>query len=42
MNSKPAVTREIENILKALKSKHSQGYDEISAEILRVSSPFIS
>jgi len=42
MNSKATMTREVENIIKALKSNNSQGYDEIATEILRVSSPFIS
>jgi hypothetical protein len=42
MNSKPTMTREIENIIQALKSKNSQGYDEICTEMLRVSYRFIS
>jgi len=42
MNSKSITTKEIENIIKPLKSKNSQGYDEISTEILNVSPPFIS
>jgi hypothetical protein len=35
-------TKEIENIIKSLKSKNSCGYDEISVTILEVSSPFIT
>jgi hypothetical protein len=42
MKSKPTMTREVENIIKALKSKNSQGYDENSTEILKVSSPPIT
>jgi hypothetical protein len=37
-----ATTKEIENIIKSLKSKNSRGYDEISVKILKVSSPFIT
>jgi len=32
---------EIEKIIKGLKSKKSCGYDELSARILKISSPFI-
>jgi hypothetical protein len=32
---------EIEKIIKELKSKKSCGYDEITARILKISSPFI-
>jgi hypothetical protein len=35
-------TKEIENIIKSLKSKNSCGYDEISVKILKVSPPFIT
>jgi hypothetical protein len=35
-------THEIEEIIKSLKAKHSYGYDEIPATILKVSVPFIS
>ena len=42
VNSKLTITREVENIIKALKSKNSQGYNEISTEILKVISPFIT
>jgi hypothetical protein len=42
MNSKSSTTKEIENIIKALKSKNSQGHDDISTKILNISSPFIS
>ena len=34
--------KEIEQIIKSLKSKTSQGYDEISTKILKISCPFIS
>jgi hypothetical protein len=36
------MTKEIENITKALKSKNSPGYDEMATKILKVSSPFIN
>ena len=42
MNSKLTTTKELENINKLLKSKNSQGYDEISTKMLNVSSPYIS
>jgi hypothetical protein len=35
-------TKEIENIIKSLKSKNSRGYDEISVKILKISYPFIT
>jgi hypothetical protein len=35
-------TTEIENIIKSLKSKNSNGYNEISVKILKISIPFIS
>jgi len=35
-------TEEIERIIKSLKTKNSQGYDEISIKILKWSAPFIS
>jgi len=41
MNSKPTITKEIEDIIKALNSQNSQGYDEISTKILKISSTFI-
>ena len=34
-------TDEIERIIKSLKIKNSQGYDEISTKILKWSAPFI-
>jgi hypothetical protein len=36
------MTKEIENIIKSLKSKNSCGYDKISVKILKVNSPFIT
>jgi Notch-like protein len=36
-----ASTYEIEKIIKAIKSKNSYGYDEISSCILKASTPFI-
>jgi len=42
MNSQLTTTKEIENIIKPLKSKNSQGCDEISTKIVNISSPFIS
>jgi hypothetical protein len=35
-------TREIENVIKSLKTRNSKGYDEISVKILKISAPFIS
>jgi hypothetical protein len=35
-------SKEIEDIIKSLKAKHSCGYDGISTKILKVSSPYIS
>jgi hypothetical protein len=35
-------TKEIEKIISSLKSKNSYGYDEISVNILKFSSPYIS
>jgi hypothetical protein len=35
------LTTEIKNIIKSLKAKNSHGYDEISAKLLKISSPFI-
>jgi hypothetical protein len=35
-------TKEIEKIISSLKSKNSHGYDEISVNILKFSSPYIS
>ena len=34
--------KEIEKIIKSLKTKNAQGYDEISVKILKWSAPFIS
>ena len=42
MEWKCTTTKEIEQIIKSLKAKHSYGYDEISTKILKISSPFIS
>jgi hypothetical protein len=35
-------TKEIEKIIKSLKTKNAQGYDKISVKILKRSAPFIS
>jgi hypothetical protein len=35
-------TAETERIIKSLKTKNAQGYDEISIKILKWSAPFIS
>jgi hypothetical protein len=35
-------TKEIERIIKSLKTKNSYGYNEISTKILKISGPFIS
>lgn len=35
-------TREIEKIIKSLKTKNSYGYDEVSTRILKISAPYIS
>jgi hypothetical protein len=37
----PDVSKEIKDILKALKWKNSKGYDEIPLNILKISMPFI-
>jgi hypothetical protein len=42
MSTKPTMTKEIENIIKALKSQNSRGYDEIPTKILKISPSFIS
>ena len=42
MGSKYSSTKEIEQIIKSLKTKNSCGYDEISTKILKISCPFIS
>ena len=39
---KHTTTKEIENIIKSLKPKDSHAYDEISKQILTISSPFIT
>jgi hypothetical protein len=35
-------TKRLKKIIKSLKIKHSQGYDEISVKILKLTAPFIS
>ena len=35
-------TKEVEKMIKSLKTKNAQGYDEISVKILKQSAPFIS
>jgi hypothetical protein len=42
INYNCSTREEIENIIKSLKLKNSNGYDEISSNILKVSSPFIA
>jgi hypothetical protein len=42
MNYQYTSTREIEQIISSLKSKNSHGYDDISVNILKSSSPYIS
>jgi hypothetical protein len=42
MNCSCCTSKEIEEIVKSLKTKNSYGYDEISPMILKVCSPFIS
>jgi len=42
MKRKCTMTKEIEQIVKSLKMKISYGYDEISTQILKISSLFIS
>ena len=42
MECKCTITKEIERIIKSLKTKNSYGYDEISTKILKISCPFIS
>jgi hypothetical protein len=34
-------TKEIENIIKSLKPKNSNGYDEIVVKIIKISAPFL-
>jgi hypothetical protein len=41
MECKYTTTKEIERIIKCLKTKNSYGYDEISTEILKISCPFM-
>jgi hypothetical protein len=41
MESKPATAKEIEKIIRSLKPKKSNGYDEISVNILKTSAPAI-
>ena len=42
INQNSISTKEIESIIKSLKSKNSSGYDEISTNLINTSSPFIS
>jgi len=42
MECKCTTTKQIERIIKSLKTKNSYGYDEISTKILKISGPFIS
>jgi hypothetical protein len=42
MYSKSSTAREVENIIHSLEAKDSCGYDEISMQIMKLSSPFIS
>ena len=42
MNFENISAKEIENIIKSLKSEESLGYDEITTKILKISAPFIS
>ena len=42
MECKCTTTKEIEWIIKFLKTKNSYGYDEISTKLLKISCPFIS
>jgi len=39
---KCTTAKEIEQIIKSLKTKNSYGYDEISTKILKISCPFVS
>ena len=41
INMAPVTNKEIKGILKSLKWKNSQGYDEIPQNILKISMPFI-
>jgi hypothetical protein len=42
MECKCTTTKEVEQVIKSLKTKNSCGYDEISTKILKISCPFIS
>jgi len=42
MECKCTTTKEIEQIIKSLKAKHSYGYEKISTKILNISGPSIS
>jgi hypothetical protein len=42
MNFKSTLAKEIETIIRSLKTKESHGYDEITTRIMKVSAPFIS
>jgi hypothetical protein len=42
MERKYTTTKEIERIIKSLKTKNSCGYDEISTKVPKISGPFIS
>ena len=41
INMTPVTNKEIKDIIKSLKWKKSQGYDEIPQNILKISMPFI-
>jgi hypothetical protein len=42
ISNKPSTTKEIEKIIKSLKTKDSHGYDQISTRVLKMCAPFIS
>jgi hypothetical protein len=42
MECKCTMMKEIEQIIKSLKTKNSCGYDEISTKVLKKSSPIVS
>jgi hypothetical protein len=42
MECKCTTTKEIEQIIKSLKTKYSYGYNEVSTKDLKISCPFIS
>ena len=41
INLKSVSTKEIKNIIKSLKTKHSLGYDGITTKLLKISSPLL-